>query len=90
MIKINEKYYIDADSNCYALKEKAIVTTKEGEEKEGYKDLGYYATIDGCCYGLIKRETRKFISESEEASLKELIEKVEQIEKMFKEQFGKV
>ena len=90
MIKINDKYYIDADSNSYTLKEKINITSKDGEEKEGYKDLGHYVSLESCCCGLVKKETRHFISNSEEGSLKELIAKVKELEVMFKKQFGQV
>lgn len=39
MIKINDKYYIDADSKNYTLKEKTKVTSKDGTESEGFKEL---------------------------------------------------
>lgn len=90
MIKINDKYYIDADSNSYTLKEKTKVKSKDGEETEGYKDLGHYVSLESCCNGLIKKETRSFISNSEEGSLKELCAKVKELETMFKKQFGEV
>ena len=87
MVKINEKYYIDADTNNYTLKEKTIVTSKNGEKSDGYKDLGYYTTLDSLFNGIVKYETRKFISETEDSTIKELLNKINEIETFLKEQF---
>lgn len=84
MIKINERYYIDADARNYALKEKAIVKSKEGIESEGFKELGYYTTLDGLFNGLLKTELREFISQSDNASIGELLSKLKELENFIK------
>lgn len=74
MIKINDRYYINANSNCYTLQEKTKIQDKESQNygKEIYKDLGYYATIENLLNGVLKKETREYISKEEENSLKDL------------------
>ena len=90
MIRINDKYYIDADSNSYILKERVRVKSKDGEETEGYKDLVHYVSLEGFCNGVIKKETRNFISNSEEGNLKELSAKIKELETLFKKEFGQI
>jgi hypothetical protein len=74
MIKINDRYYINANSNCYTLQEKTKIQDKESKNygKEIYKDLGYYVTIESLLNGVLKKETREYISKEEENSLKDL------------------
>jgi hypothetical protein len=74
MIKINNRYYINANSNCYTLQEKTKIQDKESKNygKEIYKDLGYYVTIESLLNGVLKKETREYISKDEENSLKDL------------------
>lgn len=76
MIKINDRYYIDADSKNYILKEKTTVQDTESANygKEFYKDLGYYTTIESVLNGLLKVGTREFISKDTEYTIKDLKE----------------
>jgi len=90
MVKINEKYYLDADSRNYTLKEKTKIKDKEGNEKDGFKDIGYYTSLDSLFNGLMKLETRKFIARDEEADIKALISKIDEIESFFKSKLGEV
>lgn len=74
MIQITDRFYIDADTNCYSLKEKTIVQDKTSKNyaKEQYKDLGYYSTLEGCLEGIIKTTAREFIGEKQINSIEEL------------------
>lgn len=46
MITLDEKYVIEADDACYALKVKTIAKKKDGEEKEpSYRPRGYYTSL---------------------------------------------
>ena len=82
MIKINDRYYIDADEHCYMLKEARTIKDKKSKNygKSTYKTLGYHSTIDFCLNGLIKKELREFISKSEEKGIKDLIQKMKELE----------
>lgn len=88
MIKIDEKYYIDADTKSYTLKEKMEKVDEEG--KIWFKDLGYYTTLGDLTIGLIRKETRRYIKESNDGNLEDLIKKIEELEKYFKDRLGKV
>lgn len=61
MIKINERYYINANSNCYVLQEKTKIQDKESKNygKEIYKDLGYYVTIENLLNGVLKKRNKR-------------------------------
>lgn len=68
MVKIDENYFIDADTICYTLLEYS------GKDKEGndkYRTLGYYRTIEDCVKGVLKDKTRNYISKNN-VGLKEL------------------
>lgn len=90
MIKINDKYYIDADTRNYTLKEKTTIKNKEGLESEGYRDLGFYTTLDSLLNGLIKTELRAFISKSDNESIEKLLNKIQEIEKFLKDKLKEV
>ena len=74
MVKISDRFYIDADTNCYLLKEKTIIQDEKSKNygKEAYKDLGYYSTLESCLEGMLKRLTREYIGKEEINSLSEL------------------
>lgn len=78
MIKINNRFYISADTNCYMLKEKTTVQDKNSKNygNEVFKDLGYYSTIESCLKGIFKTLIREYISKEEEHSLKELQQEI--------------
>ena len=74
MIKVTDKYYIDANTNCYTLKEKNIVQDKTSSNygKEVFKELGYHTSIQDCLNGILKANTREFVN-SKESTIYELI-----------------
>ena len=86
MLKITEKYYIDANTNCYTLKEKAIVQEQESKNygKEIFKDLGYYTSIESCLKGILKTSTREFIA-SNDIDIKELLKFLKDTSKFLEE-----
>lgn len=75
MIKVTDRFYINANSNCYSLQEKTTVQDEKSENygKEIYKDLGYYITLEGALKGVLKITTREFVSKENEKSIHELI-----------------
>lgn len=80
MVRITDRFYIDANNNCYTLKEKTTIQDKESENygKEIYKDLGYYTTLENCLKGILKTVTREFISKAEEKDITELLKEINQ------------
>lgn len=86
MLKITEKYYIDANTNCYTLKEKAIVQEQESKNygKEIFKDLGYYTSIESCLKGILKVSTRELIA-SNDVDIKELLKFLKDTSKFLEE-----
>lgn len=78
MIKVTDRFYINANSNCYILQEKTKVQDVKSENygNEIYKDLGYYTTLESCLQGILKTVTRELISKNEESSIKELLAQI--------------
>lgn len=74
MIKVTDRFYIDADSKNYVLKEKTTVQDTESQNygKETFKELGYYTTIESCLNGILKTTTREFISKSDIYTVQDL------------------
>ena len=81
MIKVNDRFYINADTNCYKLQEKTIIQDKESKNygQEFFKDLGYYTTLEGCLRGILKTNIREYIGKESENSLKELQSEVKRV-----------
>ena len=86
MIKVTDRFYIDANTNCYVLKEKAIVQDKNSKNygQEIFKDTGYYTSLESCLKGILKTSTREFIARREENSIQDLIEELKKAEKYLK------
>lgn len=78
MIKVSERFYINANTNCYTLTEKTIVKDTESKNygQEVFKDVGYYSTLENCLNGILKTVTREFISSEEINSVYELKEQI--------------
>lgn len=78
MIKVTDRFYINASTNCYSLQEKTIVqdTKSENYGKEIFKDLGYYTSLESCLKGILKTTTREFVGQEQENSLKELMTQI--------------
>ena len=77
MIKIDDKFFIDADSNSYTLKEKDKIQDKKSKNygEEVCRDRGYYVTLEGVLNGYLKAQTREFV-QNNEADIKELIKEI--------------
>ena len=76
MIKINERFYINASNNCYTLQEKTTIQdeTSKNYGQEIFRDLGYYTTLESCIKGILKTTIREFIGKETQNDLKDLIE----------------
>lgn len=79
MIKIDDKFYIDADSNSYTLKEKDKIQDKKSKNygEEVFRDRGYYVTLEGVLNGYLKAQTREFV-QNNETDIKELIKEIKE------------
>ena len=77
MIKIDDKFFIDADSNSYTLKEKDKIQDKKSKNygEEVFRDRGYYGTLEGVLNGYLKAQTREFV-QNNETDVKELIKEI--------------
>lgn len=77
MIKIDEKFYIDADDNCYTLKEKTKVEDKKSKNygEEVLKVCGFYVNLESLLNGFLKVKTREFISGNEK-EIKDLVKEI--------------
>lgn len=81
MIKVTDRFYIDANSNCYMLKEKVIVQDENSKnyKQEIYKDLGYYVSLESLLKGIVKTSTKEYIAKND-VSINELIKEIKRQE----------
>ena len=86
MIKVTDRFYIDANTNCYVLKEKTIVQDENSKNygQEVLKDLGYYTSLESCLQGILKKTTREYIAKQEENSIYDLIKEIKRAEEYLK------
>lgn len=86
MIKITDRFYIDANTNCYVLKEKTIVQDENSKNygQETFKDLGYYTNLESLLNGILKITTREFIAREDENSINDLIKEIKRVEDYLK------
>ena len=77
MIKIDDNFFIDADSNSYTLKEKDKIQDKKSKNygEEVFRDRGYYVTLEGVLNGYLKAQTRDYV-QNNETDIKELIKEI--------------
>lgn len=86
MIKITDRFYIDANANCYVLKEKTAVQDENSKNygQEVLKDLGYYTSLESCLKGFLKTTTREYIAKQEINSIQDLIKEINRVEEYLK------
>ncbi|MFR3182181.1 MAG: hypothetical protein ACLTPN_00945 [Clostridia bacterium] len=87
MVKIDDKFYVDADSNSYILKEKDKVRDKKSKKygEDVFKDRGYYVSLEGVLNGYLKVQTRDYIKNNDvgvKDLLKEIKEQTKFVEKL--------
>lgn len=77
MIKIDDNFFIDADSNSYTLKEKDKIQDKKSKNygEEVFRDRGYYVTLEGVLNGYLKAQTRDYV-QNNDVDVKELIKEI--------------
>lgn len=78
MIKVTDRFYIDANTNCYVLKEKTTVQDEKSKNygQEIFKDLGYYTNLESLLNGILKITTREYIAREDENSINDLIKEI--------------
>ena len=86
MIKVTDRFYIDANTNCYVLKEKTIIQDEKSKNygQEIFKDLGYYTNLESLLNGILKITTREFIASEDENSINDLIKEIKRAEEYLK------
>ncbi len=86
MIKVTDRFYIDANTNCYVLKEKTTVQDEKSKNygQEIFKDLGYYTNLESLLNGILKITTREFIAREDENSINDLIKEIKRAEEYLK------
>ena len=83
MVKINERFYINADNNQYILQEKVTIQDEKSENygKEVMRNLGYYVSLEGCLNGILKTKLREFIGKQKENTIEELLDTIRKLQK---------
>lgn len=78
MVKITDRFYINATTNSYTLQEKTTVKDLESKNygQEIFKDLGYYITVEGALKGMLKTINREFIGKEQENSMNDLLKEI--------------
>lgn len=74
MIQITNRFFINADTNCYKLQEKALIQDEQSKNygKEVFKDIGYYTSFEQCIDAIIKTLGREYISKDQINTLNDL------------------
>ena len=78
MVKVTDRFYINADTSCYKLQEKTTIQDENSKNfgQQVFKDLGYYTTLESCLNGILKTLTREYIGKDTINTIKELQEQV--------------
>lgn len=89
MIKINKKWFIDADKHGYILIKKVKAKNKNtGEEYVTDRQVGFHPTVSSALRQFIRLHQRK-LTEETDMTLKEAIGKFEEIESIVLESCNK-
>ena len=84
MIKITDRFYINATTNCYSLQEKTTIQDENSKNfgQEIFKDLGYYTTIEQCLNGFLKVKTREYIAKDTINSIQDLKKEIKKTQEL--------
>lgn len=82
MVKITDRFYINATTNCYILQEKTTIKDEKSKNfgQEVFKDLGYYTTVESCLRGFFKKTIREYVSKEDINSIYELQKQIKETE----------
>ena len=78
MIKVTDRFYINADTHSYSLQEKVTIQDENSKNfgKEVFRDVGYYASIESCLKGMFTLLTREYINSPAINDLKDLQDEI--------------
>lgn len=78
MVKVTDRFYITANTNCYTLQEKSTIKDVESQNygKEVFRDIGYYTTIESCLKGILKTITREYVGKEDVNNIRELLQEI--------------
>lgn len=81
MVKINEEYYIDADTYSYQLKQVHYAETKKGEQIRDDKTIGYYPTVEELLKGYLKHRGREIVKTKEFSNIQSYMKYIQKLDK---------
>ena len=85
MIHIEGDYYIVANNvHGVALAKKETTKTGKNEGKTVMNSFAYYTSVKGAIAGFIFKKLTKFVSEDTTHSLKDLVNKIKELEEFIK------
>jgi hypothetical protein len=87
MIKIDDKYFITADSCQYVLRKK-VGTNKKGEETDSI--IGYYSNVPNALAGFIRNAERESIADDTIKTITDLIKFHNEAKETVRRLLGKV
>lgn len=71
-IKLDKGFYIDIDDLNHTLKQKYMRKSKDGEEKEAERVIGYFPDVEACVEKYIDAR-QKLLTADKTASLREYV-----------------
>lgn len=71
-IKLDKEFYIDIDDLNHTLKQKYMRKSKDGEEKEAERVIGYFSSVEACVEKYIDAR-QKLLTADKTASLREYV-----------------
>ena len=85
-VHIEGNLFLESDAYQYLLKEYSgkTYTNEKGEEREGFRVLGYYGTIEQAIRSLVEKK----IKQSTATTLNELLEEVKEIKDFITEKIN--
>lgn len=92
MIKVTDRFYIVADTNCYKVQEKATIQDENSKNYGNvvFRDVGYYVSIEQCINGILKTLSREYIAKDTENNIADLKEEIKKQNKLIKESLGEL
>lgn len=89
MLKINDEYYIEGETNDFILKQVHYAEKKDtGEKVRQDLVIGYYATVDIALKGYLKHKGREIIQKKDFESIKEYLDYIKKLDEEMKKCFN--
>lgn len=82
MVKLDDEFYISANSNCYILNRKTTVQDKESANygKSILNNEGFYTSVESAIKGMLKIKIKEYLSKDTENSIKELQQYIKELQ----------